>query len=278
MGKSPSGFSASGKEERKVVGQDTKRFPVENVSWDEAVEFCRRLSALPEETAARRQYRLPSEAQWEYACRAGSTTHYYFGDDAGSLGGYAWYGDNSGGVTHAVGQKRPNGWGLYDMYGNVWQWCADWHGAAYYAESPTDDPIGPPEGPHHANRGGSWNHPGTCAARRSDTILQGTAIGRASVSPCLRRRGSGNQRAAWSEGRCGPHRAGMVRTTMGRFRSLDDGMNEMDRPAQRSMRRKKRDILLFGSLAAPRKKQNAAFSPPSQRPNHLTPLAGHQGL
>ena len=150
-----------------MAGQDTKRFPVENVSWDDAVEFCRKLSEMPEEKAAGRTYRLPSEAQWEYACRAGSTGRYSFSSggsgiskeyDEKALSDYGWFGDNAGGMTHAVGLKRANAWGLYDMHGNVWEWCQDWYDKEYYAKSPTDDPAGPPGGSHRVNRGGSWDN------------------------------------------------------------------------------------------------------------------------
>ena len=104
--------------------------PVEEVSWHDAVEFCAKLSALPAERAAGRIYRLPTEAEWEYACRAGTTTAYSFGNDEKDLGKYAWFCDNSfvtfpDRSTHAVGGKLPNGWGLYDMHGNVWEWCSD---------------------------------------------------------------------------------------------------------------------------------------------------------
>jgi formylglycine-generating enzyme required for sulfatase activity len=146
-------------EYERVMGGNPSYFtgdanrPVEQVSWDDAVEFCRKLSEKEGRT-----YRLPTEAEWEYACRAGSTTRYCSGDDEVSLGEYAWYEDNSGpGVgTHPVGEKRPNAWGLYDMHGNVWQWCADWCGKVYYAGSPTDDPAGPAWGPARMDRGGAW--------------------------------------------------------------------------------------------------------------------------
>ena len=128
---------------------DTK--PVEMMSWNDAVEFCRKLS---EQEGV--EYRLPTEAEWEYACRAGTTTTYSFRDDDSQLGKYAWYGDNAGGETHVVGQKLPNTWGLYDINGNVDEWCQDW-----YAKYDGDkiDPTGPASGVYRVLRGGQFGDP-----------------------------------------------------------------------------------------------------------------------
>ena len=102
-------------------------------------------------------YRLPTQAEWEYACRAGTTTRFSYGDDPGytSLPIYGWYADNCGGSTHPVGQKLANPWGLYDMHGNVWEWCQDWYGD--YLGGMAVDPQGPASGPTRVIHGGSWN-------------------------------------------------------------------------------------------------------------------------
>jgi formylglycine-generating enzyme required for sulfatase activity len=171
MGNNPSHFCASGGGKAKVEGQDTRRFPVDKAIWaDKAEEFCRRLSDLPGEKGARRRYELPTEAQWEYACRAGSTGKYCFGDEEWRLGDYAWYRGNSDQQTHPVAQKRPNAWGLYDVHGNIWEWCRDEYGKDYYGRSPTDDPFNAPKGNFHVIRGGSWSVPAaSCrSARRYD--------------------------------------------------------------------------------------------------------------
>jgi formylglycine-generating enzyme required for sulfatase activity len=165
MGTNPSDFSATGNSRGRMAGQGTDRFPVESVSWNEAVEFCRKLSEVPEEKAAGRTYRLPSEAQWEYACRAGSTGQYGFESpprpdaEDGTFSECGWFKDNSDGAPHAIGGKRPGAWGLYDMHGNVWEWCQDWYDKEYYAKSPVDDPGGPGVGSGRVSRGGGWNIP-----------------------------------------------------------------------------------------------------------------------
>lgn len=141
---------------KKMADADARRHPVETVSWEEVVEFCRRLSALPAERTARRSYRLPTEAEFEYACRSGTTTRWYCGDDEARLVAVAWFRKNSGGMTHPVGQKKPNAWGLYDLHGNLMQWCFDWFKGDYYKQSIPRDPAGPIAGPYRVLRGGDW--------------------------------------------------------------------------------------------------------------------------
>jgi len=139
-----------------VMGSNPSYFkgadnPVEQVSWNDAVEFCKKLSAKTGKAV-----RLPTEAEWEYASRAGSKTAYCFGDSDSGLGEYAWYGNNSDSKTHPVGQKKPNAWGLFDMHGNVWEWCSDWYDEGYYGKSASDDPTGASSGSSRVLRGGSW--------------------------------------------------------------------------------------------------------------------------
>ncbi len=139
---------------RAVMGDNPSHFqgddlPVENVSWEDAVAFCRKLS---EKEGA--EYRLPTEAEWEYACRAGSATRYHSGDSDSDLCDDAWYHANSDRRTQSVGRKKPNAWGLYDMHGNAWEWCQDRY-AAYPKHSVTD-PLGVALGPDRVFRGGSW--------------------------------------------------------------------------------------------------------------------------
>lgn len=122
MRKNPSHFQGD------VVGGENANLPVDSVSWFDAVEFCKVLSDLPEEKKAGRVYRLPTEVEWEYACRAGSKAAYSFGDEEGLLPEYGWFDRNSSGRTHTVGLLEPNRWRLYDMQGNVFEWCSDWYG------------------------------------------------------------------------------------------------------------------------------------------------------
>jgi formylglycine-generating enzyme required for sulfatase activity len=137
MGNNPSDLKGSGKR------------PVENVSWNDCQEFVKKVSAMGQGVC-----RLPTEAEWEYACRAGTTTRFYSGDDDGGLDAMAWYAANSGIKTHEVGGRAANAFGLYDMSGNVWEWCSDWY-AKSYADAQEKDPTGPGTGMFRVLRGGS---------------------------------------------------------------------------------------------------------------------------
>ena len=130
-------------------------YPAVYVSWDDAAAFCKKLSAMEGRT-----YRLPTEAEWEYACRGGTQTAFSFGDDEADLEKYAWFSANAYKTkekyAHRIAQKRPNSFGLYDMHGNVWEWCRDGYDAKYYAAAPDQDPPGPSSGAFRVLRGGSW--------------------------------------------------------------------------------------------------------------------------
>jgi formylglycine-generating enzyme required for sulfatase activity len=155
--------------DRRGGGAD---FPMENIQWNEAVAFCDTLSRLPQEKNAGRRYRLPTEAEWEYACRAGTTTPFHFGKSLSSKeanfnGNYPYGGADKGpfvGLTAKVGSFAPNAWGLYDMHGNVAEWCADYYDPDYYRKSPKEDPRGPEKGVvptdyenfYRVIRGGCW--------------------------------------------------------------------------------------------------------------------------
>ncbi len=141
-----------------IMGKNPSKFkgpknPVDQVSWNDCVEFCRALSKTTGRTV-----RLPTEAEWEYACRAGTKTRFCFGDNENQFDQYGWHKDNCDGKTHPVAQKKPNAWGLHDMHGNLWEWCADWY-ADSYANAKAVDPQGPASGSSRIKRGGSWtNH------------------------------------------------------------------------------------------------------------------------
>jgi formylglycine-generating enzyme required for sulfatase activity len=173
MGNNLSHFSATGGGKDKVKGMDTRQFPVECVSWEDTVEFCRRLSELPEETANERVYRLPTEAEWEYLCRGGPffkapATAFYFGNSlsptqANFNGNYPYGGAAKGRYLERptpVGSYPPNPLGVYDLHGNVWEWCADWYDAEYYKRSPRQNPQGPEHGERPVLRGGSCGNYG----------------------------------------------------------------------------------------------------------------------
>lgn len=148
---------------QEIMGNNPSYFPcgencpVEQVSWDDAQRFIHALNARGDGYV----YRLPTEAEWEYACRGGVADQKYCG--GGDLETVAWTSLNSGDTTHPVGRKAANGFGLYDMSGNVWEWVQDWYKEEYYSELPTDNPIGPSSGVHRVNRGGSWHRAETCA-------------------------------------------------------------------------------------------------------------------
>lgn len=161
----------------EVMGSTPSEFkgfdlPVERVSWDDCQQFIEKMNEREHGGC----YRLPTEAEWEYACRASSTKRYCFGDRGSELGHYAWYDDNSGDKTHPIGKKKPNAWGLYDMHGNVWEWCHDWYGANYYEKcnekGVVEDPMGPESGGRRVARGGSYgSYVEYCSAgRRAGSI------------------------------------------------------------------------------------------------------------
>jgi formylglycine-generating enzyme required for sulfatase activity len=149
---------------QQVIGSNPSQFkdkdnPVEMVSWDEAQIFCQRVTEQSKQTV-----RLPTEAEWEFGCRAGTTTAYYSGDSEADLDRVAWYDENSKKSTHPVGLKEPNAFGLYDMHGNVWQFCKDNWDITYYRDSPAKNPEGPTDSDIRLVRGGSWNDFQACAS------------------------------------------------------------------------------------------------------------------
>lgn len=158
-----------------VMGENSSHFqdpekPVENISWEDAQDFINKLNRKE----GVNKYRLPTEAEWEYAARAGSETAYCFGEDQDGvlLPQYAWYGENSNGETQSVGKLKPNAWGLYDMHGNVYEWCQDWYGKKQYSDHSATDPSGPSSGDARVLRGGCWDcTAGLCrsAARNLNT-------------------------------------------------------------------------------------------------------------
>jgi formylglycine-generating enzyme required for sulfatase activity len=165
-----------------AMGQNPSRWknpkaPVDQIRWTDAARYCNtrsRAEGLPpayDETTwqcdfASAGYRLPTEAEWEYACRAGSTTAYCFGDNPSELVQYGWFKDSAVRAPQPVASRRPNAWGLYDMHGNVWEWCHDFYGEEYYKSSPEKDPTGPAKTDTRVLRGGCWNSP--AAKCRSD--------------------------------------------------------------------------------------------------------------
>jgi formylglycine-generating enzyme required for sulfatase activity len=154
MGKNPSAFSAGGFNKDKVAGLNTDEFPVDNVTWDDVNAFCARVSGLAAVKSRQLVVDLPTEAEWEYACRAGSKTAFHYGRAID-----AKQANTSGANLNRptkVAPYEPNAWGLYDMHGNVWEWCTDWFGGFYYKSGDLKDPQGPNTGKTRVNRGGSW--------------------------------------------------------------------------------------------------------------------------
>ena len=154
----------------EVPSEQDGQLPMTELNWEQAVKFCNRLSEYQGYAPCYRKrfgrwrcdwradgYRLPTEAEWEYACRAGSQSVYCFGDDSNDLGAYAWYDKNAGYQAHPVASRRPNRWGLYDMHGNVWEWCWDWYGQYPIQTAPMLDPKGPTTGEYRVLRGGSFD-------------------------------------------------------------------------------------------------------------------------
>jgi formylglycine-generating enzyme required for sulfatase activity len=166
---------------RKAKGSDVA---ATFVSWDDAVEFCEKLSRKEG-----KRYRLPTEAEWEWACRAGTTTRYSFGDDEKRLGEYAWWGGIFGSgncqkelYAHCVGQKKSNPLGLYDVHGNVWEWCNDWHANVNPMDAEAIDPQGPSSGAFRVLRGGSWLEPPI--SQRSSDRAYGMPVSRGNNAGC----------------------------------------------------------------------------------------------
>jgi formylglycine-generating enzyme required for sulfatase activity len=148
--------------------------PVEGVSWEDVKRLLAKINAAYGDAGI--TFSLPTEAQWEYACRAGTATAYCYGDRSWLLRDYGWFEDNSSFKTNPVGEKKANAWGLHDMHGNVWEWCMDWFGGDYYRQSPLDDPTGPEIGFSQVTRGGCWRSPPEgcrSAVRGSHSPLRG---------------------------------------------------------------------------------------------------------
>jgi formylglycine-generating enzyme required for sulfatase activity len=181
VGRNPSYFAPTGAFRSRVEKEETGPFPVENVSWHDAKAFCEKLSALPAEQVAGRSYRLPTEAEWEHACRGGANDRQPFAGAAAlsstlaNFDGRYPYGTAARGPylrrTAKVGSYSPNGLGLYDLHGGVWEWCEDWYAKDYARASPAQDPRGPAQGERRVLRGGSWVDDGKACRAASRLAL-----------------------------------------------------------------------------------------------------------
>lgn len=176
-------YEVTQREYEQVVGKNPSHFPgdpnrpVEKVSFNDAVAYCSAITKRERDAGrlpANWEYRLPTEAEWEFACRAGSTNLFSFGDDPAVAEQYAWTLENAGNTTHPVGQKQPNAWGLYDMHGNVWEWCSDWFEP--YPAAPLTDPVGPAQTKYKVFRGGGWNNE-VNMARASNRFMMDPGMG-----------------------------------------------------------------------------------------------------
>jgi formylglycine-generating enzyme required for sulfatase activity len=177
MGRNPSVFSENGDRGSALNGEPSRQFPVDSISWEDAAKFCRQLSQIPDEQGLGRRYRLPTEAEWEYACRAGTTTAFHVGS---ALTGRSancnegWTDENEENIlplgrTATVGSYAPNAFGLYDMHGNVMEWCHDWYVGDYFDKSPPYAPQGPSLAASRVLRGGCWAH-GAGDCRSADRL------------------------------------------------------------------------------------------------------------
>ncbi len=181
MGSLPSSFCEAGKLEGDLLVDDK---PIVCISWNEAQMFVRKLNLRKDSY----KYRLPTEAEWEYAARAGTTTKYSSGESENSLDSYAWYRENSEKTIHEVATRQPNAWGLYDMHGNAWEWVQDWYSPDYYSKSPGVDPKGPKTGFFRLSRGGGWESTAR-KCRSANRYYMGANYRRASIGFRLVRTG-----------------------------------------------------------------------------------------